>query len=203
MRHDFLDRFSRLDSPIHRSSASVKLVAAMALVVGTVLLPPSGLIPLVTISLFLIAVAAASRIPWWFLMRRILLLEPFVLGVAALALFGPGGWRLFAFLIAKATVCLSTMVLLTNTTPFSDLLRVLKSAQVPSLLVTTMSLMYRYVFVLLDEAGRMKRARDSRTFSRRHTRAWKSTATVVSQLFIRSSERADRIWAAMCARGWK
>jgi energy-coupling factor transporter transmembrane protein EcfT len=28
-------------------------------------------------------------------------------------------------------------------------------------------------------------------------------ATVISQLFIRSSERAERIYAAMCARGWR
>ena len=203
MRHDFLDRYSRLDSPIHRLSPAGTLVAAVALVIGTAVLPPPGLIPLTATFLLLISVAVASRIPGRFLLGRVLLLEPFVLGVAALALFGPGGWRLFAFLVAKSTVCIATMVLLANTTPFSDLLRVLKAARVPSLLLTTMSLMYRYVFVLVDEAGRMRRARSSRTFAARRVRAWQTGATVVSQLFIRSSERADRIWAAMCARGWR
>ena len=45
------------------------------------------------------------------------------------------------------------MVLLSNTTPFSELLRVLKAARVPALLVTTLSLMYRYLFVLVDESA--------------------------------------------------
>ena len=203
MRHDFLDRYSRLGSPVHHLPAGVKLVAALLLVVAVAVLPPPGLLPLAAAAALLIVAAVASRVPWRFLARRLLLLEPFVLGVAALALFRPGGWRLLVFLVGKSTVCLFAMVLLANTTPFAEILRVLRAARVPALLITTMSLMYRYVFVLLDESGRMKRARASRTFTAKRARAWQSAATVVSRLFVRSSERADRIWAAMCARGWR
>ena len=202
MQHDYLDRYSRLDSPIHRLHATVKLVAAIALV-AMVLLSPSQPVLLGGVAALLLAVAGLSRIPWRFLLRRLVLLEPFVLGVALLALFQPGGWRLCLFLVAKCTLCLLVMVLLSNTTPFSDLLRLLKAARMPPLLVTTLALMYRYVFVLVDEAQRMKRARTSRTFTSHRSRAWRSLATVVSQLFIRSSERAERIYAAMCARGWQ
>jgi cobalt/nickel transport system permease protein len=203
MRHDFLDRYSRLDSPIHRVSAAVKLVAAFILVVAVVLLPASRPVFLVAIAAVLVAIAALSRVPGRFLVVRVLLLEPFVLGVALLALFQPGGWRMFLFLVGKCTICLMVMVLLSNTTPFAELLRVLKRLRMPALLVTTLSLMYRYVFVLVDEAQRMKRARMSRTFTPRRRRAWRTMASVVSQLFSRSSERAERIYAAMCARGWR
>jgi cobalt/nickel transport system permease protein len=203
MRHDFLDRYSRLDSPIHRVSAAVKLVSALGLVVAVVLLPVSQPIFLAAFAIFLVAVAVLSRVPWRFLAMRVLLLEPFVLGVALLALFQPGGWRMFLFLVGKCTVCLTVMVLLSNTTPFAELLRVLKRWRMPALLVTTLSLMYRYVFVLVDEAQRMGRARTSRTFTPGRSRAWRTISTVVSQLFVRSSERAERIYVAMCARGWR
>ena len=203
MRHDFIDRYSRMDSPVHRAPAWVKLLGALSLVTATAFLPRETWPPLAAAFALLLAVAAASRIPWPFLVRRVLWLEPFALGVALLALFQPGGLGLFAFLVAKSTACLLAMVLLANTTPFSELLRVLRKARVPALLVTTLSLMYRYLFVLIDESGRMKRARASRTFAPRRSRTWHTTATVASQLFIRSTERADRIWAAMCARGWR
>jgi energy-coupling factor transporter transmembrane protein EcfT len=49
----------------------------------------------------------------------------------------------------------------------------------------------------------MVRARRSRTFSRDRASVWRSSASVIAQLFVRSSERAERIYAAMCARGWK
>jgi cobalt/nickel transport system permease protein len=203
MRHDFLDRYSRMDSPVHRLPASVKLAAALAMVAAVLLVPQSRPLLLGILAAVLLAVAAISRIPWPFLLRRVAMLEPFVLGVAILALLGPGGWRLFAFLVARCTICLLAMVLLANTTPFGDLLRVLKRLRVPALMVTTLALMYRYIFVLVDETQRMSRARASRTFSAKRSWTWRISATVVGQLFIRASARAERIYDAMCARGWQ
>ncbi len=203
MRHDFLDRYGRLDSAVHRLGPGVKLAAALALVAGVVALPRSWPLGLGAAALLLALVALLSRVPQRYLLSRVLLLEPVALGVAALALFQPGGWRLSLVLLGKSTVCIAAMVLLANTTPFADLLGVLKSWGMPALLVTTLSLMYRYLFVLVDEAQRMTRARASRTFSGRAGRTWGTAATVAGQLFIRASERAERIYAAMCARGWR
>jgi len=95
------------------------------------------------------------------------------------------------------------VVLLANTTPFSELLPVLRRVRVPALLVTTLALMHRYLFVLADEAERMRRARAARSFTRGRHFAWRALATVAGRLFIRASERAERIYAAMCARGWQ
>jgi len=74
---------------------------------------------------------------------------------------------------------------------------------VPALLVTTMALMHRYLFVLVDESDRMRRARASRTLVRRRGLGWGMPAEVIGRLFVRASERAERIYLAMCARGWK
>ena len=56
---------------------------------------------------------------------------------------------------------------------------------------------------VINEAHRMKRARMSRTFTPQRRRTWQAMASVVGQLFVRASERAERIYGAMCARGWK
>jgi cobalt/nickel transport system permease protein len=199
MRHDFLDRYSRLSSPIHRLPAAVKLTGALVLLVATI----STRAALVPVAIALVVVAVMSGVPTGFLLKRLLLLEPLALGVALLALFQPGGVRIFAFLIVKSTLCLLTMILLSNTTPFSEVLRVLRRMHVPALLITTLALMYRYLFVLVDEAERMKRAHACRSFVRQRRFRWRTMATVAGQLFIRSSERAERIYAAMCARGWR
>jgi cobalt/nickel transport system permease protein len=203
MRLDLLDRHSRLDSPVHRQPAAAKLFVAVALVLTTVLLPVSKPAGFAIVAAALLVVAALSRIPPVFLAKRLLLLEPIALGVAGLAVFQPDGWRVFAVVMVRTNLCLLTMILLSNTTPFADLLSVLQRLRVPSLLVTTLALMYRYLFVLVDEVGRMSRARASRAFSVRRGMAWWSQAGIVGQLFIRSTERAERIYAAMCARGWE
>jgi cobalt/nickel transport system permease protein len=200
MRHDFLDSQSRFDSLIHHLPAGFKLFSALLIIILLVLLPVSvG----AWLGAVLVVVAFLSRLPVGFLVKRLLLLEPFVLGVTLLALFQPDGWLVFVTIVIRSTLCLFTMVLLSSTTPFAELLRVLKRVRVPALLVTTLALMYRYLFVLVDEAERMQRARVCRTFDRRRWHGWKALGTVVGQLFVRSSERAERIYAAMVARGWK
>jgi cobalt/nickel transport system permease protein len=194
-----LDPHSRADSPVHRLPAAAKLIAALAILVATVSTPWA----FGPVAVVLLAAAALSRIPPLFLLKRLVLLEPLALGVAILALFQPHGGRIFALIVVKATLCLLTVILLSNTTPFAELLRVFRRARVPALLVTTLALMYRYLFVLIEESERMRRARACRTFAGGRGGAWKSMAAVVGRLFVRSTERAERIHAAMCARGWR
>lgn len=203
MRHDFLDRYSRLVSPIHRLPAGWKLSTAIGLVLIVVGIPAGELSFFLLPALFLLAVAALSRIPASFLVRRILFFEPFVAGIAGLNLLRPGGEGIFMAILIKSTLSLFAMILLANTTPFHALLRVFRAAGMPSLFVTVLALMYRYIFVLVDEGERMIRARSSRTFDPGRVRLWRSASSVIVQLFVRSSERAERVFAAMTARGWK
>ncbi len=203
MRHDFLDRYSRLPSPVHRLPSSVKLLVALAVIVGTVAEHASAWWFFAGILVFLTAVILVSSIPPGFIIRRVLTLEPFVIGVAVLGLFQPGGTAVVIVLVVKSTLCLLTAVLFANTTPFPEVLRVLRRFRMPELLVSVLALMYRYVFVLIDEAERMHRARLGRTFTSGRRHVWKMLATIVGQLFVRSTERAERIYAAMLARGWR
>jgi cobalt/nickel transport system permease protein len=194
-----------------RVPAAIKMAVAVALVVGISLLPREHGAYLGLVAVLVAVLALLARVRWWRFIKRILMLEPFVLGVALLALFSPvrdgDGWGprglAFGFLLARCTLALAVMVLFTTTTPFAEMLRVFRQARVPALLVTTLALMHRYVAVLGDEAGRMRRARDSRTFVPGRRRAWWLGSTVIGQLFLRASERADRIYDAMCARGWR
>jgi cobalt/nickel transport system permease protein len=131
-----------------------------------------------------------------------LFLEPFILGIVAMTLFQPDGVHRFALVLTRSTVCLAASVLLAATTPFSDFLAVLRRLRLPALLVTTIGLTYRYLFVLVDESVRMRRARAARTFVHGRAFTWQSLSNVAARLFVRVTERADRIHAAMCARGW-
>ena len=203
MRHDFLDRYSRLRSPVHRCPAGWKLGSALAFVFLVVLTPQALRWLFILEAIGLGAVVVTTRIPLRYLGQRLLLMEPVVLGLAVLTFLQAGGGAVFLGIVIKSTLCLLTMVLLAGTTPVAELLAVLRSARVPALLVTTVALLYRYLFVLLEETERMNRARRSRTFTRHRLQTWKTLANVIGQLFVRSTERAERIYAAMCARGWK
>jgi cobalt/nickel transport system permease protein len=203
LRHDFLDRWSRIDSPLHRLPASLKLAAALLLVLAIVATPMGQAPALAAIATFLVTLAALSRVPPRYLIGRLLLLEPLALGGALLAAFQPDGWARLLAILTRSTLCLATMLLLTSTTPFAELLAVLRRLRLPALLVTVLALLYRYLFVLVDEAERLQRARRARSFDRGRPRSWLLLAGLLGQLFARSTERAERIYAAMGARGWR
>lgn len=196
-------RHPRPNTIIHRAPAELKLGGGLVLIALTVLIPATIFGWLAFAFTFLALVVGASRIPPMFLLKRLLLLAPFVLGVVALNAFRPEHRAQWPWLMARSAVCLLTVILVSNTTPFSEVLRVLRRIRVPALLITTMALMHRYLFVLVDESQRMSRARASRTFIVGRRWQWPVLATVAGQLFIRASERAERIYAAMCARGFK
>lgn len=197
-----LDHYAGANGPVHRQPAGLKLALLVAVSATVALTPPDRPWVFVAAAVVLLAVAAASRLPARFLVRKVLLLEPFVLGMVALTLFQPDGAHRFALALTRSTLCLVATVLFAATTPFSDLLAVLRRLRLPGILVTTLALMYRYLFVLVDEAQRMRRARAARTFIAGRAPVWRSLSTVIAHLFLRASDRAERIHAAMCARGW-
>jgi cobalt/nickel transport system permease protein len=198
-----LDPYSRVDSPLHRLPAAAKLAGAVAVILFIATLPARLAVWLWFPAGLLLAVALLSRIPPRRLLYRLLCLEPLVAGVAILAALGPGGWRAMLLLLTRCTLCLLTMLLLSGTTPFHELLRLLQRLRLPGLLVTTLALMYRYAFLLVDQSQRMRRARQSRTFTAGRWFNWRVLASVLGQLFVRSADRAERIYWAMCARGWR
>jgi cobalt/nickel transport system permease protein len=175
----------------------------MGLVVGTALVPAGWHAWFTAVALFLGAAMLLGQIPPLPVLKRLVALSPFVIGVALAAAGQPGagpGWKITAL---RSGLCLVTVILLAQTTPFNDMLAVMRRARLPALLVTTIALMHRYVFVLADETERMRRARASRTFTHGRRFSWQAAASVISHLFVRSSERAERVYDAMCARGWR
>jgi cobalt/nickel transport system permease protein len=70
--------------------------------------------------------------------------------------------------------------------------------------VATISFMYRYLFVLVDEAMRLQTAREARSVGTGRNVVWRARVLggMIGSLFIRSYERSERIYAAMLARGF-
>jgi cobalt/nickel transport system permease protein len=188
---------------VHRVGSGPKLLGAIVLITFTAMLPrhltelyfvPAGI---------LILLWPLCRMPFLYGMRRLLVAEFFIAGIAVLSMLHPSSAPLFLSAIVKSNLCVLTMLLLTWTTPFHQLLQQFRRWHFPVVMVTTLALMYRYVPVLGEETRRMSRARASRTFSRKRARSWQNAASIIGQLFVRSADRAERIYLAMCARGWK
>jgi cobalt/nickel transport system permease protein len=116
----------------------------------------------------------------------------------------------FVSILMRGWLAVQMAILLTAVTPFPDLMHALTHLRVPAILVSIISFMYRYLFVLVDEAQRLMRARQARsarlpgTGEHGGSLLWRAKVTghMVGQLFGRSLERSDRVYNAMLARGY-
>lgn len=188
---------------LHRLPARVKLLGTLGLVIFTALMPRRATWMYLVPAGVVLGLWGASRLPWRQGFRRMLVAEFFILGIALFTLLSPAAFPLFLSALIKSNICVAAMIFLTWTTPFQQMLQVLRQLRVPGVMLSTLALMYRYMPVLAEEAQRMQRARASRTFVAGHAFAWGNLGTIVAQLFIRSVARAERIYLAMCARGWR
>jgi len=194
---------SQARSVLHRAPAGVKLGVAALIILGTTLLPrqmtriyliPAGLV---------LSLWVAARVPFRHGIRRLLIAEFFIIGIGGFALISPGRAPLFLSAFCKSNICVALMIVLTWSTPFTEILTVFRQLRIPGVMLTTLALMYRYLPVLTEESRRMDRARKCRTFSTGRMLLWHNLTTIIAQLFMRSVDRAERIYLAMCARGWK
>jgi cobalt/nickel transport system permease protein len=201
VRHNFLDRYAVLDSPLHILEPRTKLLAFTALIVA-VLSIPAGSGSLFIAYFFATAILMGiSQVPLNYILGRTLVILPFIV-LASLAVPWKG-YAGFGILFIRAVLCLILLILLTNTTRFVELLRGLRKLGCPQILVMNLSFLYRYLFVLTEEAMRMKQARDCRRVGRSPFREeLKVLSSMLGTLLIRSFERAERMHGAMLSRGY-
>ncbi len=217
-------------SPVHRMSPRAKVAFTVGYILALTLTPPGAWEAFLGWALVWLAVALLSGVGLRRLLARSVVALPFVLAAASL-LFRPGPppyvgvtWGAVSLHISRdvivrfVTVLLRSWlgvlatVLLLATTRFVDLARALRAWRVPAPLVNILVMTYRYLFVLVDEAGRMQRARTARSAAgppgrlpRWQQVAWQARVTgqMAGALFLRSLERSERVYYAMLSRGFR
>jgi cobalt/nickel transport system permease protein len=167
-----------------------------------------------------------SRVQPMLILKRSLVAIPFALAALTLAFtidgtplasLRLGNWSLsltaegtvaFVSILIKAWLSVLAATLLVTTTTFPSLVAAARWLRVPKVIVSVISFMYRYIFVIADEALRLFRAREARSASPGGKPAgsihWQARVLggMIGSLFIRSYERSERIYAAMLSRGF-
>lgn len=209
-----LDTLAAQSTPVHRLDARAKICVTLAFVVTVLSFGPYTISALLPFMLYPVFMAAQGNIPWGYLGRKLCLAAPFVLFVGifnplldtGIALHVGGiavsaGWVSFLSILLRCALTVSAAILLIAVTGFPLVCAALVRLGMPALLGTQLLFLYRYIFVLAQEAGRMERARDLRTVGHRG-KSLRVYAQLLGQLLLRTYDRATRIHQAMLSRGF-
>lgn len=203
-------------------SPSGKFLFAISLLVAS-LLASTLLVPLLVliVGVALLGYSVRFRFPK---VIGLLVLEGvgiIVLGGLVIALVTPGEpvWvlDLFLFKITFSNVGMATATLVTlralagvsvmlffaTSTPIPYFADMLVRLKVPKEFAELMVMVYRYSFMLLDEAGRMHLAAQCRLGFRGRTNTVRTYAKMMVGMFIRSMETAERSNVGMQCRNYQ
>jgi cobalt/nickel transport system permease protein len=237
MHINTFDQFQPRESPIHRLDPRVKVTVTLLLILSNVVLPDGAWLAFGGTWLFLLGINQLAGLKVRSLITRSFIAFPFALAAVTVLFALPGkplfalgagntvlaiteaGLIRFASILLRSWISVQAAIVMTATTPFPDLIHALRHLRVPAILVSIISFMYRYLFVISDEALRLMRARAARSartplpgsgMGTKPARgggslAWRARAAgnMAGQLFLRSYERSDRVYQAMVARGYQ
>jgi cobalt/nickel transport system permease protein len=192
-----------------------KVSAAFLFVCAVVATPRETLWAYTGYAVMLAVVAVVARVSPGFIVRRLVIEVPFLLFALFLPLLA-GGPRVEVFgislsesglwaawnIVAKATLGLSTTILLGATTTVADILRGLERLHMPRVIVGIAHFMVRYADLIMGEMKRMQIARESRGYNAGWIWHARAVASSIGALFVRSYERGERVYLAMVSRGY-
>lgn len=229
MHVHFLDPYRPRNSPIHHLDPRIKLVLSVAFILANALVPTGAWPVYVLLFAIILSVELLSELGLGYVLKRSSLAIPFVLAALPLiftvpgqALFSislgpwmfhgslPGVERFFSITL-KSWISVQAAIVLAASTSFPDILVAMRAVHVPRLMVSVFGLMWRYLFVLVDEASRLMRARMARSGQSdkpgtKHggSLVWRARVTggMAGSLFLRAFDRSDRIYMAMLSRGY-
>ncbi|MGV8074440.1 MAG: cobalt ECF transporter T component CbiQ [Syntrophobacteraceae bacterium] len=210
----YLDTLSYRDTPVHRLDPRVKLVTTLFFVVCVISFNKyelSGLIPFV---IYPIVLVALGNLPSGYLLRKMLFAVPFAFFIGIfnplldrdiLIHLGPigisGGWVSFFSIMIRFGLTVTAALILIASTGFNAVCMAMEKMGIPNIFAVQLLFLYRYIFVLTDEALRMARARSLRSFGRKGM-GLKVFSYMIGQLLLRTLDRAQRIHLAMRCRGF-
>jgi len=228
MHIDTFDRYQQRASLIHQLDPRVKVVVALLFIVSNSLLPDGAWPAFVASWSMVLLIGYLARLSAGYAFKRSFIALPFALAAVTVIFTTPGtaltGWTWgshsftitgagltrFASIVVRSWLSVQMAILLTAVTQFPDLMHAFRHLRLPHVLISIISFMYRYLFVMADEAGRLMRARAARSARPAGgggggSLRWRAGVAggMVGQLLLRSFERSDRVYNAMLARGYQ
>jgi len=213
--HQEIDKYAH-NSPLCNLDPRMKVISLMTLIFSVVLLPRLELVSFAL--LFSIALLFVSRLPLRFALHFLkwpfmfitffLLIMPF--SIEGTPVFSVGnviatyeGLKYGVLIALRASSAVILALIMIATTKFDTLLKALEKLKVPNALIQILMFSYRYSFTFAQEFDRMRLAARARGFNPKTSmRTLRVLGSMAGMLFVKSYERAERVFWAMRARGY-
>jgi len=209
-----MDLLSYQDTTLHKIDPRAKLITSLFFILMVVSFGKYEISMLVPFIFFPVYLLTSGNIPLLYIFKKVLYVSPFAIMIGV---FNPvfdrgvmlhlgnagisGGWISFISIMMRFGLTVSTALALIACTGFNNICFALNRLGAPKIFAVQLLFLYRYIFVLAEEAARMIRARNLRSFDGKG-KGIKTYGPLLGNLLLRTVNRAERIHMAMICRGF-
>lgn len=209
----YIETLSFGDSYVHRLDPRIKLLTTVFFIITVVSFEKYTVFRMVPFFMFPVILISAGNINFKYILKRTFILSPFIL---LISIFNPVldtrvilktgwftltyGWISFFSIILRFILTVFTTYALIAITGFNKLCLSLEKMKVPKVFAVQLLLVYRYIYILIEEVFLIVRAHNLRSFKEKIK--LKNFIYLISQLLLRSIDRSERIYLAMLSRGF-
>jgi len=205
LHHLTLEEWSRGTSLLHARDARAKILVLLSYLVAVNTTPSLSAPAALAYGALAAGTIGLAGLPATGVLLRAAVVMPFTAVFAGTVLLAGDGARAWALLVRSYLSAVAVLVL-AGTTPLPRLLRGLGALGVPRFLTLVVQFLYRYLFLLSEQAQHMKLAAASRGAApgrwRSRRLGFRAAAGALTVLFARSHARAQAVHRAMLARGF-
>lgn len=186
----------RGDEYLRRIDTRAQLLVLLIFLFSMLSLPTGHWQRMTFFLVFPLTLCLQAKLGYFSMFLRSLVVLPFV---GLIGIFNP--WPNFLGILIRGIASVQAVLVFIQIVGFHNLCRAMQRLGVPSLMVAQLLFVYRYLFVLLQEALSMERARQSRSYGRT-TYPLRQWGTFTGQLLLRTLNRSERLHLAMLSRGF-
>jgi cobalt/nickel transport system permease protein len=209
-----MEVLSMSNTVVHQIEPLQQFIVTLFFIVIVISFDKYSLSPLLPLFLYPALIIVLGEIPVAFILKMILPALPLVIFMGAanplldtadwVIMSGisiNAGWISALTLLIRSLLTLMVSLIFIATSGIQGLVSALKKMKIPDTFINLLSFTYRYIHVLMEEAGNIIRAYNLRSSGKKGI-ALKNWGSLGGQWFIRSYKRADSIHAAMSCRGF-
>lgn len=211
---DAVERASECPGMLQNIDTRAKLLVTIVFLICVLSLNTLDLPKLIIFLSYPIIAAVLTRTDYHLVAKRSLIVLPFVIFIG---IFNPvfsheelytirnfkitTGWVSFFSIVLRGIIATQAVIILIMSSGFYAICHAMRRLGTPTVLANQLLFVYRYIFVLLQEALSMHRARLSRSNGKKNypLKIW---GIFIGQLFLRTINRSHCIHNAMLSRGF-
>nr|WP_303714241.1 cobalt ECF transporter T component CbiQ [Methanoculleus marisnigri] len=214
--YEVLEDFAQTNG-LRETSPGLKLFIGLSSILLCVSSPDPAA-PLLVAATMSAAVLILAKIPARFYARLLLVPVSFAMMSIAVVLFVTGsgpvlfevpglplavtadGANLALLLLARVFGGMCSLYFIALTTPMAEVFDILRRLRVPAVFIDLAMLTYRFIFILIEEAGQIYRSQVMRLGYGRFRESVQSSGMLAGALFLRTWESGEALVLAMDAR---